>query len=298
MDQFTYEKINVGGIWINTARNKHGASTLLPVVLLHGFPESMLAWRSVAPQLAKHTTVVCLDLRGYGDSDKPQSDTDSHLYSKRTMAKDVRKVMHYFGFDQYIVAGHDRGGIVAFHLALDYPDEVAGLAILDVLPTTDTWRFLQGTFGVFGYHMFLLAQPTDYPERLIGADPDIFFNHTMDNWCKTPQVIPAAVRKEYLSHFRDPMTLRAMCEDYRAGAFIDGADEQAAYDQGKRVKAPLRVLWQKAEGFELPFDPLEVWQKWTKEKVQGSALACGHFLPEEKPKEVLSTIYKLITHYS
>lgn len=291
MEQFTFEKINVHGIVINTARSGYGE---LPVVLLHGFPESLLCWRRVAPELAKQTAVVCMDLRGYGDSDKPHDSTDPNLYSKKTMAKDVHEVMRHLGYSKYIVVGHDRGATVAFRVALDYPAEVAGLVVLDVLPTTDTWRVLQGTFGVFSYHMFLLAQPADYPERLIGANPDVFFNHTMDTWCKTPDAIPAGIRNTYLQHFRDPATLHAMCEDYRAGAFIDANDDKVANEQGKKIQSPVRVLWQKPEGFTLPFDPIAVWQAWATKKVEGAALACGHFLPEEKPAEVISCIKELL----
>ncbi len=282
----------MNGIAIHTARST-SHTDVVPVVLLHGFPESMLSWRIVAPELAKSTSVVCLDLRGYGESDPPKGE-DPKLYSKQTMAQDVHEVMQHFGYDRYIVVGHDRGGCVAFRLALDYPDEVAGVVILDVLPTLDTWQSLQGTFGVFGYHMFLLAQPTDYPERLIGAAPEIFFNNTMDNWNKTPHTIPQDIREKYLDYFKDPETLHAMCQDYRAGAFVDPVDDQAAKDAGKKIQAPLTVLWQKPEGFELPFDPIKVWQEWSDQKVSGYPVACGHFIQEEKPDEVVKVARELL----
>jgi pimeloyl-ACP methyl ester carboxylesterase len=273
--------VTVGEVALQVAIGGDGP----PLVLLHGFPESHLAWRGVAPRLADRFTVICPDLRGYGESDKPTGDAAHERYAKRTMARDVATLMRKLGHERFAVAGHDRGALVAFRLALDFPAAVERLAVLAVIPTLDMWEALDGPLGLTAYHLFLLAQPPDFPERMIGAVPDLFLTHTLDTWCGTPGAIDGEVRQEYLRAFRRPATIHAICEDYRAGATVDLSHDRADRANGRRIGTPLLALWQQPAGIDLPFDPLAVWRRWA-DDVDGWALDCGHFLPEERPTEV------------
>lgn len=285
IENFLYKKISVDAVKINVAIGGSG----LPVVLLHGFPETHLAWRHVAPQLAKDYTVICPDLRGYGESDKPTGDESHRMYSKRTMAADVVGLMHELGYDSFAVIGHDRGGLVAFRMVLDYPQKITHVGVLDIIPTIDMWPSLQGIFGVFSYHMFFLAQPNVLPEKMLAASAKDFLYHTLDSWNKTPGAFPNDIREQYLASFSHPEAIHAICEDYRSGAFEDGKDDTADRHAGKKIRAPLLALWQDPAGMELPFDPLAIWQSWAPD-VTGRALACGHFLPEERPDDVVAAI--------
>jgi haloacetate dehalogenase len=278
---FDRRRIDVGEVTLQLAVGGEGP----PLLLLHGFPESHLAWRAVAPRLASDFTVVCPDLRGYGESDKPSGDAAHECYSKRTMANDVVRLMRAFGHDRFAVAGHDRGAVVAYRLALDHPEEVRRLAVLSVVPVLDTWEMLQGQFGLGAYHLFLLAQPSDFPERMIGADPCLFLSHTLDTWSGTPGAIDGEVRDAYLEAFRDPRTIHAICEDYRANATIDLAHDAADREAGRRIDAPVLALWEQPDGLEVPFEPLDLWRCWA-DDVQGHAIRCGHFIPEERPDQV------------
>lgn len=289
IEELTYKFIEVNGIKLNVATGGKG----MPIVLLHGFPETHLAWRYVAPELIKNFTVVCPDLRGYGQSDKPHGDEQHMGYSKRTMAKDIYELMKRLGYEKFAVAGHDRGGLIGFRLALDYPETITHLLILDVIPTVNMWESLGGVFGVFGYHQFFLAQPSDFPEKMLQASAKTFLDYTLDNWCKNPDALPANIRKEYLKAFSRPDSLHAICEDYRAGAFVDGAHDTEDRKRGRKIHIPTVVLWQDPKGMDLPFDPLKTWQSWAP-NASGSAIDAGHLLPEEKPKDVVEAISNLL----
>ena len=282
---FHYQIIEHNGVKINVATIGVGS----PIVLLHGFPEMHLTWRFIAPELAKNHSVVCLDLRGYGESGKPKADSQHANYSKRTMARDVLHVMAALGHTTFSVVGHDRGAMVAYRLALDHPGAVKKVVILDIIPGIELWNVLSGVFGLFSYHMFFLAQNADFPERMISASPKIFFDNTLNSWCKTPDAIPEDVRAVYLEAFSRPEAIMAMCEDYRAGASIDIAHDAADQKAQKKIQAPTLVLWQDPGAFALPFDPLKVWKHWAK-AVEGKAIVAGHFLQEEKPDEILANI--------
>lgn len=289
IETLSYKFIEVNGIKLRVATGGSG----MPLVLLHGFPETHVAWRYVAPELLKNYTVVCPDLRGYGQSDKPQGDEKHTNYSKRTMAKDIRELMKKLGHDSFAVAGHDRGGLVGFRLALDYPGVVTHLLVLDVIPTVDMWESLHGIFGVFGYHQFFLAQPADFPEKILQASSKIFLDYTLDSWCKNPRVL-SDVRSEYLEAFSSPSSIHAVCEDYRAGAFVDGNDDAKDRAAGKKIDIPVSILWQDPKGMELPFDPLKTWQSWAP-NATGKPIDAGHLLPEEKPDEVINAINDLLS---
>ncbi|WP_245547231.1 alpha/beta hydrolase [Nocardia brevicatena] len=197
---FGYTHMPVGDVGLNVAT----AGTGTPIVLLHGFPQTHLAWRHVATDLARDHLVVCPDLRGYGDSDKPADDSGNGTYTKRTMAADIMALMRSLGHDRFALAGHDRGGLVAFRAGLDHPEAISHLAILDVLPAADMWSTLHGTSGIFAFHLYLLAQPTDLAERMIRADPDLFFGYFLDTWTQVVDAIPADIRSAYLAAARHP----------------------------------------------------------------------------------------------
>jgi pimeloyl-ACP methyl ester carboxylesterase len=261
-----------------------------PLLLLHGFPETRLCWREVAPRLAGNFRVVCPDLPGYGES--ARLGRGPECYAKSALATHLIALMSELGHDRFAVIGHDRGGLVAFRAALDHPDKVTHLGVLDILPTVDNWNALQGPGGVFAFHLYLLAQPSDLPERLIAADPDIFFGHFFDTWTKQPDAIPADVRARYLAAVRRPEAIQAICDDYRASAFIDGAQDQHDQQAGRTLTMPVLAAWQDPGDLDLPFDPQQIWSSWAPD-LRTRILQCGHFLPEERPAEVAEAILSL-----
>jgi pimeloyl-ACP methyl ester carboxylesterase len=258
-----------------------------PVLLLHGFPQTHLAWRAVAPLLAERFRVVCPDLPGYGAS------APAPGYAKRTTAATMVALMRELGHERFAVVGHDRGALVAFRAALDHPGAVERLAVLDVVPTTDMWAALQGTGGVFAFHLYLLAHPADLPERMIAADPDAFFGHFLDIWSRRPAAIPAEVRAAYLDACRRPEAIHAICEDYRASATVDVEHDTADRQAGRRIAAPVLAMWQDPDDLVLPFDPEEVWSSWAPD-LRTRVLPGGHFLPEDCPEEVAAAVTELI----
>ncbi len=262
-------------------------------MLLHGFPQTHLAWRHVATDLARDHLVVCPDLRGYGASDKPAGGPDGDAYSKRVMAADIVGLVRSLGHDRFAVAGHDRGGLVAFRAGLDHPEAITHLAILDVLPAADTWRALHGTSGIFAFHLYLLAQRTDLAERMIRADSDLFFGHFLDTWTHVADAIPAQIRADYLTAAAHPDAIRAVCADYRASAYVDPAHDEADRRDGRRLEMPVAALWQDPGEVILPFDPLEIWSTWAP-NLRTATVNCGHFLPEEQPGVVIDTVRGLI----
>lgn len=290
IEGLSYEFIEVNGVRLNVAMGGDGT----PIVLLHGFPETHMAWRYVVPELLKNYKIVCPDLRGYGQSGKPHGDENHTTYSKRTMAKDIYELMQKLGYKKFAIAGHDRGALVGFRLALDYPDAVTHLLVLDVIPIVDVWKSLHGIFGVFGYHQFFLAQPADFPEKMLQASTEIFLDYTLNSWCRNPDALPADIRSEYLKALSNPESIHAICEDYRAGAFVDGGHDVEDRDSGKKINIPVSVLWQDPKGMKLPFDPLKTWQSWAP-SATGRSIDAGHLLPEEKPKAVIDALNDLLS---
>ena len=263
-------------------RVRHGGSGP-PLLLLHGYPQTHVMWHQVAPRLARDFTVVVPDLRGYGDSSKPPTTPNHAPYSKRAMARDQIAVMEQLGFERFAVAGHDRGGRVAYRLALDHPERVRKLAVLDIIPTGEAFRRADRAFGLGYWHWFFLAQPDDLPERLITADPDAYYLRWFSD-----AFAPEAVA-EYRRCFRDPATTHTMCEDYRAGATIDFMLDEA--DRGRRrIDCPVLVLWGRRGRLDAWYDVLAVWRDWA-DDVRGRALDCGHFLPEEAPDETYAELH-------
>jgi haloacetate dehalogenase len=259
-------------------RVRHGG-TGPPLLLLHGHPQTHRMWHRVAPRLAREFTVVAADLRGYGESSKPPTTADHEPYSKRAMARDQVAIMARLGFDRFFVAGHDRGARCAYRMALDHPERVLKLAVLDIVPTVEVFRRIDRTLGLSFWHWFFLAQPYDLPERMIGADPDAYYFHDPGEFFD-----PGALA-EYRRCVRNPATIHAMCEDYRAGAGYDVALDEA--DRGRRrVACPVLALWSNRPGeLDDHFDVLAIWRGWA-DDIAGRAIDAGHYLAEEAPDEV------------
>jgi haloacetate dehalogenase len=249
-----------------------------PLLLLHGSPQTHVMWHLLAPRLAEAFTVIATDLRGYGDSSKPETAPNHEPYSKRTMALDQVEVMKHFGFERFALCGHDRGGRVGYRMALDHPGVVTKLAVLDIVPTWEAFSRADMAFGLGYWHWFFLAQPYDFPERVIGADPDLFFLRGR------PNVFAPEAYQEYLRCFRDPRTIHAICEDYRAAATLDFAHDEADRLAGRGITCPVLTLWGKQGNLEEWYDVPGVWRGWASD-VRGRALECGHYLPEEAPGE-------------
>ena len=284
-DGFTLRMIDTGAVTIRTRIGGSGP----PLLLLHGHPQTHLMWHAVAPRLARDFTVVAADLTGYGDSGKPPTTADHAPYSKRAMARDQIAVMRQLGFARFAVAGHDRGGRVAYRMALDHPDVVTKLAVLDIIPTGEAFGRSDMRFGLGYFHWFFLAQPFDLPERLIGADPDYYYWDRHDD---RDFFAPEALA-DYRRCTRDPATIHAMCEDYRAGATIDCALDEA--DRGtRRIACPVLALWGGKGALAAWYDVLAIWRDWA-DDVRGGALDSGHYLAEEAPDATSAALHAFFT---
>jgi haloacetate dehalogenase len=282
-DGFEVERIDTGEV---TLRVRHGGSGE-PLLLLHGHPQTHVMWHKVAPLLARDFTVIVPDLRGYGESTKPPTTPDHTPYSKRVMAVDQVELMRQLGYEQFSVAGHDRGGRVAYRLALDHPNRVRKLAILDILPTSEHFRRTNMEFALGYWHWFFLAQPAPLPENMIGANPDAYYFHGRRN------LFDPEALADYLRCVHNPETIHAMCEDYRAAATLDFQYDEA--DRGKRkIAAPLLALWGKQGSLEQWYDVLAIWRDWA-DDVRGQAINSGHYLAEEAPDETYAELYRFFS---
>ena len=282
-DGFQRTMIDAGGVIIRTRQGGTGP----PLLLLHGHPQTHAMWHKIAPRLARDFTVVATDLTGYGESAKPPTTPDHTPYSKRAMARDQVAVMRQLGFETFFVAGHDRGARCAYRMALDHPDRVRKLAVLDIVPTGEAWRRADMAFGLVNWHWFFLAQPAPLPERLIGADPDAYYFRN-----NRERFAPEALA-DYLRAVHDPATIHAMCEDYRAGAGIDSVLDEADRGQ-RRVACPVLALWAKQGELEEWYDVLAIWRDWA-DDVRGRGLDCGHYLAEEAPDETYAALHAFFT---
>jgi len=277
------------GVALHTAVGGTGT----PVVLLHGFPQTHLMWRHVATALAAEHTVICPDLRGYGDSDKPAPDSSTAgpgTYAKRTMAADVVALAAALGHDRFALAGHDRGALVAIRAGLDHPGQVTHLGVLDVLTTADMWDILHGASAAVAWHLYLMAQPPGLPERMISASADEFFGHFLDVWARNPRAIPAGVRAEYLRASRDAVP--SIVADYRASAGIDLEHDQADRAAGRTLAMPVSVV-QQDWGAALGYDAAGRWRPWAPDLVH-QTLDAGHFMAEEAPEQVTDLLRQLL----
>ncbi len=280
---FRRTRIACADVHINTVIGGSGP----PLLLLHGYPQTHAIWHKIAPRLAERYTVVATDLRGYGDSSKPAGLPDHSNYSKRAMALDQVAVMQSLGFEHFFLAGHDRGGRVAHRLALDHPVRVQKLAVLDISPTKTMYEQTDMDLARAYYHWFFLIQPAPFPETLINANPEFYLRAKLRIGGANP-FAPEALA-EYLRCFRDPATVHASCEDYRAAAGIDLEHDRADEVAGRKVRCPLLVLWGKNGVIEHLFKPLDDWARVATD-VRGRALPAGHYLAEETPDLVYSEL--------
>ena len=262
-----------------------------PVLLLHGYPETHLMWHAVAPELAERFTVVAADLPGYGDSFRPPVTEDHAGHAKRALAADLVAVMAALGHDGFAVAGHDRGGRVAYRMALDHPAVVTRLMVLDIVPTAEVWARADATMALGYWHWAFLAQPAPLPERLIGADPDGFWLAAERIGLKTGDPrYPDEVVAAYRAQLDDPAFIIAMCEDYRAGATVDREHDEA--DRGRRtIACPVRALWGGAGALPRFYDdPLELWRALAPDVTGRAVEGASHFVVEDAPAEVTAEI--------
>jgi len=261
-----------------------------PLLLLHGYPETHLMWHAVAPLLADRFTLVATDLSGYGDSLRPAPAANHAPHSKRAMALDQIQAMAALGHERFAVAGHDRGGRVAYRMALDHPDRVTALAVLDIVPTAEVWALADDRLALVYWHWGFLAQPAPLPERMIAGDPDAYFEYHLRSigLDREPGRYPDPVIAAYRAQLTDPNVVEAICEDYRAGATIDRQLDEA--DRGRLIDCPVLALWGTRGALgPLYGDVLEVWRAWAGD-VRGRGVEASHFLVEDRPEEVAAEL--------
>jgi haloacetate dehalogenase len=280
--------------WIPTPAGKTFARTKgdgPPLVLIHGFPQSHVMWHRIAPQLAKRFQVIAMDLRGYGWSSAPRGAADHSTYSKRAMGEDVVAVIEHFGHVRAHVAGHDRGGRVAYRLALDHPGRIHRLAVLDIVPTREMWGLIEVPGSTLAPHWRGLARPAPAPENEIKAKPTDLIDTVMAGWTATKDLKgfdPRAI-EAYRTFVQDPSRISAMCEDYRAGATLDRAADDADLTAGRTISAPVLAVWGDKGLPAASPDPLALWRPYAP-RVTGQAISGGHFLPEESPQATLEAL--------
>lgn len=284
IEGFARRRIGVGPVTLSVMEAGEGP----PLVLLHGYPQNGLCWSKVAPALARHFRVIVPDLRGYGESDAPPDDEAHAVYSKRAMAGDIVALLDRLGIGAVMVLGHDRGARVAYRMALDHPGRVTRLGIVEIVPTGDFWAAFGADLALAVYHWTFLAQPAPLPERMIGADPVAYLEHTLKSWTrsKTLDPFPPAALESYRAQMRDPARVAAMCADYRAGATTDRRLDEADRAAGARIAAPLRFLWAEGGFPARTGDPAGIWRRWAAE-VSDASCVSGHFAMEENPEAVL-----------
>jgi haloacetate dehalogenase len=283
---FTVRRMQTSGASIHTLVGGSGP----PLLLIHGYPQTHVEWHKIAPALAQRFRVVMTDLRGYGDSSKPP-DGDNHAnYSKRAMALDQVEVMRALGHERFAVVGHDRGGRVAWRMCVEHPERVTRAAILDIVPLP--YSMMSREFATQYFHWFFLIQPAPFPETLIGNSAEYYLRSRFQRPTGGTGAVTDEAFAEYLRCFKDPATIHATCEDYRAGATIDLEHSNA--DGAKKVTCPLLVLWGERGTVGRLYDVMKIWREHAT-NVTGKALAAGHFLPEEVPDETLSELMAFLT---
>lgn len=290
LDRFSKDQREVNGVTIHF---RHGGSGP-PLLLLHGFPQTHVIWHRVADALAERFTLVMPDLRGYGDSSKPPGDKDHANYSKRTMALDMVELMASLGYRRFDLCGHDRGGRVAHRLALDHPDAVGRLMVIDISPTRTMYEATDMRFATLYYHWFMLIQPHPLPETLIGNNAAFYLNYTLGGWGSSgSSYIDPAAMAEYERCFCTPEAIHAACEDYRAAAGID-LEHDRDHDE-KKLACPTHVVWGEHGVVGKLFRPLQDWQAKCALPVTGKALPAGHFIPDQVPELLLAEMNTFFT---
>ena len=288
---FSLEHVAVSSGTLRLRRGGEGP----PLLLLHGNPQTHAMWHKVAPALARNYTLICPDLRGYGGSFKPPVSADHAAYAKREMAKDMAELMTHFGHDAFLVAAHDRGARVAHRLALDHPQRVQKLALMDIIPTLEHFERADMAMAMGYYHWFWFAQPHPFPENVISAAPDAWWRAHTSREPKPPDFFDREALADYMSAVHDPEMIRGMCEDYRAAATIDLVHDRASRAAGEKIRCPLLVLWGKKAKIEAWYDALAIWRTYSAAGVSGGPVNSGHYLAEEAPGEVLERLLPFLS---
>lgn len=286
LEGFKRERVEVGGASIDLRYGGEGS----PVLLLHGYPQTQVMWHRIAPKLAERFTLVMTDLRGYGDSSKPDGREDHAAYSKRVMAGDQIEVMRLLGFEKFSIVGHDRGARVGHRMALDHPDAILKFAALDIVPTHRVFGSVNKEVATAYYHWFFLAQQFDLPERLIGSDPGYYLRSLLGVGGSESSFFAPEALAEYERCFSNPETIRATCEEYRASASVDLLHDES--DRDRKVECPMLVLWGERGKIGALYDIMAVWREYAR-NVRGEAIACGHYLAEERPE----TVFRHLTDF-
>jgi haloacetate dehalogenase len=283
IEGFRQSRVEVGDVALGVHEGGSGPALLL----LHGFPQNHRCWARLAPRFAASHRVLVPDLRGYGGSDAPPDDEGHTAYSKRAMAGDLVGLLDAVGIGRAHVLGHDRGARAAYRMALDHPGRVERLGIVEVVPTLDFWEAWGPDLALAAYHWTFLAQPSPLPERLIGADPEGFAEHTLRSWtgARSLDAFAPEALASYRAQMADPARRHAMCADYRAGATTDRRHDAQDRAAGRRIAAPLRFLWAEGGFPARTGDPAGLWRRWA-DDVTDRSCACGHFAPEEDPDAV------------
>lgn len=262
-----------------------------PLLLLHGFPQTHAMWHRVAPELMRHFTCVMPDLRGYGYSSCPDNDARNFTYSKRAMGEDMLALMRHLGHSRFLVAGHDRGARVGYRMALDAPEALSALAVLDIVPTHAMWTNFTVHLAMKTYHWLFLAQPNPLPEMLIERVPIAYLDFTLASWTKAKNLsaFSEAALNEYRLHYSTPEHIHATCNDYRAGATYDLAADAADRASGRKIACPTLVLYGDAGIPSETENPLETWRQWC-DTCSGAAIDSGHFIAEENPQALMGEL--------
>jgi haloacetate dehalogenase len=283
LDDFRLERRTVGEVSLRVRIGGSGP----PLLLLHGYPETHLMWGPVAGELAEEFTVVAPDLRGYGDSSQPATVPTHETYGKRAMADDGIALMRQLGFEEFDVAGHDRGGRIGYRMALDHPRAVRRLTVMDVIPTGEVWSRADARFALGYWHWSFLALPEPIPERLVGHDPEFFFFDA--EFGGAIRGFSSDAVADYTRCIGNPAVVHAMCEDYRAGATCDRELDDRDRAAARRIRCPVQVLWAGRGALAAWYDTVAIWRDWA-DDVTGHELDSGHFMAEERPAETLELL--------
>jgi haloacetate dehalogenase len=287
IDGFAYRTVAVGP----TSYRPGMAGSGPAVLLLHGFPQTHYCWHRVAPALTGGSTVVVCDLKGYGESRSAPGGLEGEGYSKREMAAELVELMARLGFERFAVVGHDRGGRVAYRMALDHPAAVERLGVLNIVPTVDQFERMAEEVSLDYYPWFFMAQPPPFSERLVAASAEFFLRHTLSSWAATPGAISEQATERYLRAFT-PEAIAAICAEFRAAFHIDRPMDAEDRGAGRRIGCPVLVHWGAEEG-SMSDGPLPVWRRWA-ETVEGAPLPSGHFIPEEAPDELAASLERFL----
>jgi len=293
LEGFTRSEIKTRGARIVAVKGGSGP----PLLLMHGNPFTHLNWHKVAPTLAREFTVVCTDLRGYGDSEKPPGGEDHSGYCFRAMAQDQVEVMASFGFDRFMAAGHDRGARVLHRMCLDHPQKVIRAAILDIVPQHYLYSHINKQWATFSWHWFFNIQPEPLPEKMTGFDPDWFIENKLAKTKQGLSFFDKEALAEYKRCFRNPETIHAICEDYRAGAGIDLEHDEADFRAGRKIECPVLLLWGATGGVGRNHNPgpAEIWKAYAANIVGAQAVPSGHYLMDEAPRETTAALREFFT---